>query len=58
MGFGFGVLRLSSSDFWAMTPRELAAAYQGITGHTDQSEISRSTFLDLIAAFPDDNLKG
>ncbi len=26
MAFGFGQLRLSSAEFWAMTPRELAAA--------------------------------
>ncbi len=26
MGFGFGRLRLSSRDFWALTPAELAAA--------------------------------
>ncbi len=29
MAFGFGRLRLSSRDFWAMTPRELAAAVEG-----------------------------
>jgi len=26
MNFGFGILRLSSRDFWAMTPRELKSA--------------------------------
>jgi uncharacterized phage protein (TIGR02216 family) len=26
MAFGFGALRLSPRDFWAMSPRELAAA--------------------------------
>lgn len=26
MAFGFGVLRRSSAEFWAMTPRELASA--------------------------------
>jgi uncharacterized phage protein (TIGR02216 family) len=32
MQFGFGVLRLSSSAFWAMTPRELAAAFAALNG--------------------------
>ncbi len=58
MGFGFGVLRLSSASFWAMTPRELAAAYQGLTGKTQSDSISRPTFLDLMSAFPDENMKG
>ncbi len=58
MGFGFGVLRLSSKDFWAMTPRELAAAYLGLTGRSSENTISRSSFLDLMSAFPDENMKG
>ena len=32
MAFGFGRLKLSSRDFWAMTPRELAAAVEGLLG--------------------------
>ena len=28
MRFGFGVMRLSSREFWALTPRELAAAFE------------------------------
>ncbi len=28
MAFGFGRLRLSSTQFWALTPRELAAAFE------------------------------
>jgi uncharacterized phage protein (TIGR02216 family) len=58
MSFGFGVLRLSPRDFWTMTPRELAAAYQGITGRSSENTISRTTFLDLMSAFPDENMKG
>ena len=27
MQVGFGVMRLSSRDFWGLTPRELAAAF-------------------------------
>lgn len=32
MAVGFGRLRLDSAAFWAMTPRELAAAIEGLTG--------------------------
>lgn len=41
-----------------MTPRELATAYQGITGQSPQNTISRTSFLDLMLAFPDENMKG
>ena len=29
MAVGLGAMRLSPADFWAMTPREFAAAMQG-----------------------------
>ena len=32
MRFGFGVMRLSSAAFWALTPRELAAAFRAVAG--------------------------
>jgi uncharacterized phage protein (TIGR02216 family) len=32
MAFGFGVLRLAPDAFWAMSPRELAAAARAIHG--------------------------
>ena len=32
MSVGFGLLGLASKDFWAMTPRELAAAIRGRIG--------------------------
>ncbi len=32
MALGFGRLRLDGAAFWAMTPRELAAAIEGLTG--------------------------
>ena len=57
MGFGLGILRLSPQHFWAMTPRELAAAYHGLTGHSPENTISRSTFADLMSAFPDETKK-
>ncbi|WP_371875765.1 phage tail assembly chaperone [Alsobacter metallidurans] len=34
MAFGLGVLRLSPANFWAATPRELAAAAEGVFGKT------------------------
>jgi uncharacterized phage protein (TIGR02216 family) len=52
MAFGLGVLRLSPNDFWSMSPRELAAAYEGVYGAPPE----RADGLDLQAlmlAFPD-----
>lgn len=51
MAFGFGRLRLSPSDFWAMTPRELAAASgraHGRSGTPGRAELEA-----LMARFPD-----
>jgi uncharacterized phage protein (TIGR02216 family) len=52
MAFGFGVLRLSTHSFWSMTPRELAAAAQGIYGRRVDAP-SRAILDDLMRAFPD-----
>lgn len=52
MAIGFGVLRLSSRDFWALTPRELAAAIEGLSGRTHQP-MDRAAFEDLARRFPD-----
>jgi uncharacterized phage protein (TIGR02216 family) len=52
MAFGLGVLRLSPNDFWSMSPRELAAAYEGVYGAPPE----RADGFDLQAlmlAFPD-----
>jgi uncharacterized phage protein (TIGR02216 family) len=51
MAFGFGVLRLSSQDFWRLTPREMAAAVRAQAGEI--SRVSRGTLNELIARFPD-----
>jgi uncharacterized phage protein (TIGR02216 family) len=32
MRLGFGVLKLSSKEFWGLTPRELAAAFEALSG--------------------------
>lgn len=52
MAFGLGQLRLSPRDFWAMTPRELAAAGEGILGpHVEP--LGRGELDEMIARYPD-----
>jgi uncharacterized phage protein (TIGR02216 family) len=52
MAFGFGRLRLASRDFWAMTPRELAAAVEGIVG-APPLPLDRAVLDAMIARYPD-----
>jgi uncharacterized phage protein (TIGR02216 family) len=52
MLFGFGVLRLAPRDFWAMTPRELAAALNAFR-RQEASAPERSGLSILMAAYPD-----
>lgn len=51
MRAGFGLLRLSSKDFWDMTPRELAAVLSPASHSMNVP--SRATFDALMHAFPD-----
>lgn len=51
MAFGFGVLRLSSHEFWRLTPRELASAVRALYG--ESSLVSRGTLNELLTRFPD-----
>ena len=51
MRFGLGVLRLPPRDFWAMTPRELAAAWGAVIG--DRGALGRDDFNGLMERFPD-----
>ncbi|WP_407864236.1 rcc01693 family protein [Phyllobacterium phragmitis] len=51
MQAGLGHLRLSPQSFWAMTPRELAAAL-GLSSRMAQAP-SRQTLDALMRAFPD-----
>jgi uncharacterized phage protein (TIGR02216 family) len=53
MAFGLGALRLSSADFWALTPLELAAAATGIHGRRAQEPIGRAALAELLQSFPD-----
>jgi len=52
MAVGMGVLRLSPRDFWAMTPRELAAAVEGISGGRGGA-MGRDEMAALMRRFPD-----
>lgn len=52
MAIGFGVLKLSSREFWALTPRELAAAIEGLTGRSG-APMDRAALADLARRFPD-----
>ena len=52
--FGLGVLKLPPRDFWAMTPRELAAALAGVMPQKARTApITRARFDDLMSRFPD-----
>ncbi|MBN9061311.1 MAG: hypothetical protein BGP06_15240 [Rhizobiales bacterium 65-9] len=53
MAFGFGVLRLSATEFWSMAPRELAAAARGVFGEPPQA-LRRDELGALLARFPDE----
>jgi uncharacterized phage protein (TIGR02216 family) len=49
MELGLGVLRLSPRDFWAATPREIAAAFPVRAPRT----MDRTGLEQLIRQFPD-----
>ena len=54
MRFGFGTLRLGPREFWGLTPRELAAAFEGASGRARANPPARAAFDRLMAAFPDE----
>ena len=55
MAMGLGILRLESTAFWALTPREFAAAARAILGPPQASTArpTRRDLADLMARFPD-----
>ncbi|MGD9803805.1 MAG: phage tail assembly chaperone [Hyphomicrobiaceae bacterium] len=55
MAAGLGLLRLSSADFWAMTPRELAAALGARLGQPARAPMRRGDFVRLMDRYPDRN---
>jgi len=52
MQLGFGVLRLSSKDFWGLTPRELSAAFEARSGARAGAP-DRDRLGKLMERFPD-----
>ncbi len=56
MEFGFGILRLNSSEFWNMTPRELAAAHRAFVP-LNNAPIDRDSFNKLMKKYPDLEMK-
>jgi uncharacterized phage protein (TIGR02216 family) len=52
MAFGFGALRLSSHDFWRLSPRELAAAMRAWRGE-ETPMLRRDDLTALLARYPD-----
>lgn len=54
MRLGLGQLRLSPSEFWSMTPRELEAAIAGCLGPASVAQaLTRTNFAALMQRFPD-----
>lgn len=52
MRLGFGVLHLSSCEFWGLTPRELAAAFEGVAGRRTSAP-DRDALQRMMERFPD-----
>jgi len=52
MAFGFAVLKLSSAEFWAMTPREIAYAMRAFAPR-ETIPLSRDHLNRLMRRFPD-----
>ncbi len=54
MAIGFGVLHLPSKAFWAMTPREIVAAVDGISGGRGHAlPLRRDDLTALMHRYPD-----
>jgi uncharacterized phage protein (TIGR02216 family) len=53
MALGLGVLRWPPAAFWRATPRELAAAVEGLTGAARQDPARREDLGRLMEAYPD-----
>jgi uncharacterized phage protein (TIGR02216 family) len=52
MAFGLGRLRLPPEAFWAMTPRELALAAEGMSGRIGRP-LARDALNELMNRYPD-----
>jgi uncharacterized phage protein (TIGR02216 family) len=51
IGFGIGVLKLSSAEFWRLTPRELALAMQAVNPRG--AVLTRADLTQLMTRHPD-----
>lgn len=52
ISFGLGILRLSTDEFWRMTPRELALAVEAVAGRAP-APLKRVTLAELMTRYPD-----
>ncbi len=50
---GLGHLKLAPAVFWALTPKELAAALGGMAGDAAMGLPTRSEFERLMGQYPD-----
>lgn len=55
MVFGLGELRLAPKVFWAMTPRELAAAAYHL-GRPSVAPLTRAQLHALMTRYPDEEI--
>ncbi len=53
MAAGLGLLRLPPAQFWSMTPRELAAAFEGGLGLSSRAPLVRTDLSRLMQLYPD-----
>jgi uncharacterized phage protein (TIGR02216 family) len=53
MQFGFGVLKLPPQHFWGLTPRELAAAFEALSGRGRGIAPGREALAALMEKYPD-----
>lgn len=54
MQFGFGILRLPPQHFWGLTPRELAAAFEAVSGKARITAPDRETLAAMMEKHPDE----
>ena len=53
MTFGFGVLRLPPQHFWGLTPRELATAFEAVSGRARVTAPDRDALTAMMERHPD-----
>jgi uncharacterized phage protein (TIGR02216 family) len=53
MRFGFGTLRLPAAHFWGLTPKELAAAFEAVSGRARGGALGRPRLAEMMERYPD-----